>query len=132
MTMAEAPRKRTAPLRAAATPPIAPRTAPVPPAPAAIEAAFPPAASRQDVIDDVLARATQAANRELVVGAAIFAIAALVTFVWWRMAVADAEQDGSGNHMVFYGPMLYGVYRFVRGCWYRLDPHRLLDRRSAR
>ena len=130
MTTAQTPRRRTAPLRADDVPDIAPRTAPVPEVPAPVApGAIPTVGSVPPSPEDAaVAQAVQVANREVLTGLVILAVAALITFVWWRIAVADAAEDGSGNYMVFYGPMLYGGYRLLRGIRYRVNPQALLRR----
>lgn len=64
--------------------------------------------------------AKRLATGEMKLGIIWFTIALAITFGGYLFA-----SDG-GTYYVFWGAMIYGVYRLIKGIWYKLNPESLL------
>lgn len=66
--------------------------------------------------------ATKHANKELLIGFVVFLLGALITLFGYISA------SEGGTYYIFYGPIIYGFYRFARGFCYRIKPNILVNR----
>lgn len=59
------------------------------------------------------------ANSEMKQGIVWFVIALAITFGGYLFA------SEGGTYYVFWGAMIYGIYRLIQGFWYKLNPESL-------
>lgn len=64
--------------------------------------------------------AKRLADGEMKQGIVWFVIAVVITFGSYLFA------SEGGTYYVFWGAMIYGIYRLIRGFWYKLNPESLL------
>lgn len=64
--------------------------------------------------------AKRLADNEMKQGIIWFVIALVITFGSYLFA------SEGGTYYVFWGAMIYGIYRLIRGFWYKLNPESLL------
>jgi len=69
--------------------------------------------------------AKAAAHKEAVKGILWFVGAMVITFITY-----SAASDG-GTYFVFWGAMIYGIYRLLRGLYYKFNPKALLNKVEA-
>lgn len=69
-----------------------------------------------------LDEAKKLADSEMKQGIVWFVIALAITFGSYLFA-SEGE-----TYYVFWGAMIYGIYRLVRGFWYKLNPNSLLQK----
>ncbi len=62
------------------------------------------------------------ADNEMRQGIIWFVIALVITFGSYLFA------SEGGTYYVFWGAMIYGIYRLIRGFWYKLNPESLLQK----
>ncbi|MCD8506689.1 hypothetical protein LRY65_05345 [Candidatus Woesebacteria bacterium] len=62
------------------------------------------------------------AEGEMKQGVLWFVIALAITGGTWLFA---SEGD---SYYVFWGAMIYGIYRLIRGFWYKMNPESLLQK----
>jgi len=62
------------------------------------------------------------ADSEMKQGIVWFVIALVITFGSYLFA------SEGGTYYVFWGAMIYGVYRLIKGFWYKLNPETLLQK----
>lgn len=66
--------------------------------------------------------AKRLADGEMKQGIIWFVIALVITFGSYLFA------SEGGTYYVFWGAMIYGIYRLIRGFWYKLNPESLLQK----
>lgn len=66
--------------------------------------------------------AKRLADSEMKQGIIWFVIAVVITFGSYLFA------SEGGTYYVFWGAMIYGIYRLIRGFWYKLNPKSLLSK----
>ena len=64
----------------------------------------------------------KAARGEMIKGVLWFLAAGVITFVTYAAA------DEGGTYFVFWGAMIYGVYRLIRGLYYFSNPAALIEK----
>ncbi|OGK17713.1 hypothetical protein A2774_02000 [Candidatus Roizmanbacteria bacterium RIFCSPHIGHO2_01_FULL_39_12c] len=62
------------------------------------------------------------ADSEMKQGIIWFVIALVITFGSYLFT------SEGGTYYVFWGAMIYGIYRLIRGFWYKLNPESLLQK----
>lgn len=62
------------------------------------------------------------AEREMKQGITWFIIALVITGGGWLFS-SEGE-----TYYVFWGAMIYGIYRLIRGFWYKMNPESLLEK----
>lgn len=70
---------------------------------------------------DLIVEVKKKANNEMLQGVVWFALALLITLGSYVFA-SDGE-----SYQVLIGAIIYGVYRLVRGFWYKLNPESLIE-----
>ena len=63
-----------------------------------------------------------AATKEMFKGILWFIVGGVVTFITYSVA------DEGGTYFFFWGAMLYGIYRLIRGFYYKINPEELLKK----
>lgn len=62
------------------------------------------------------------ADSEMKQGIIWFILALAITFGGYLLA------SGGGTYYIFWGAMIYGIYRLIRGFYYKLNPESLLQK----
>jgi len=76
----------------------------------------------KDKKHSLIEEAKALAGSEMKQGIIWFVIALAITGGTWLFAL------GGGTYYVFWGAMIYGVYRLIRGFWYKINPESLLEK----
>lgn len=66
--------------------------------------------------------AKKIADQEVRTGVITFIIGLVITIGGYMLAPAG------GTYFVLWGAMIYGIYRLIRGFWYKLNPEALLKK----
>ena len=53
------------------------------------------------------------ATRAMVIGGALFALGGIVTYATY----SSAAGAGGGSYFLWWGPMVFGGWRFLKGAW---------------
>jgi hypothetical protein len=77
---------------------------------------------------DVSVQAKAAARGEMIRGLLWFGVAIAITLGTYLYA---ATRENGGHYFVFYGAMIYGVYRLLRGLYYWAKPEALVRKAQA-
>jgi len=76
----------------------------------------------KDKKHSLIKEAEAMAEGEMKQGVLWFVIALAITGGTWLFA------SEGGTYYVFWGAMIYGVYRLIRGFWYKMNPESLLEK----
>jgi len=70
----------------------------------------------------LIGEAKKMAESEMKQGVVWFILALVITFGSYLFT------SEGGTYYVFWGAMIYGIYRLIRGFWYKLNPESLLQK----
>jgi len=76
----------------------------------------------KDKRHSLIEEAEALADDEMKQGVIWFVIALAITGGTWLFA------SEGGTYYVFWGAMIYGIYRLIRGFWYKMNPESLLEK----
>ncbi len=75
--------------------------------------------------DGLVEEAKKLAEKEMMKGLLWFGVGLAITIVTYFSAASSTE---GGTYYIFWGAMIYGIYRLIRGFDYKSNPNKLIEK----